>query len=150
MTFMRRLLLYRVGNRGLVLASLGLIWMLTAIGLLSEPRPKIGVPEELIPQDLRAVVLYLGPGLFAIAASVWKKLDPTAWGLLMLAPCARLTSFLVEWAFGVWIDGHRYPLAWLGLSSMMTVCFLLNRCAAGLDRLPPQPTLSSGEPVRSH
>ena len=140
---MPKRIVYRIGYRGIALLTLGLIWMFTGVGLLLEPRPKMGVPEEHIPQDVRAVVFYLLPGLIAILGGAFKRLDPTGWGLLMLAPAARFLSFALSPVLAALGILAAYPLWWLGCLSMATAMVLIWACAGGLDR----PPLRRGEAV---
>lgn len=122
------------GTRRQVLAALAIIWLLTAVGLLTDPQEKIpGLLHTYMPHEIRAAVWAL-PGLFGLVAVWWRRADAVAWGLLMVPPLERFVSFLFGWWFGF----GAYPAGWTGVLLYATVMFLINRCAKGLDR-PPTP-----------
>lgn len=122
------------GTRSQVLFALGLIWVLTAIALATDPQPKVpGLVHTYMPHVARALIWGL-PGLFALVAVWWRRVDATAWALLLIPPLERFVSFFFGWLFGF----GQYPAGWSGVLLYATVMFLINRCAKGLDR-PPTP-----------
>lgn len=118
-----------VGNRGAVLALLGLIWVLMGTVVHpSTPKP-ILIHERM---HLWATLLVWSlPGAIAVAAAVLRRIDPTAWGLLFVGPAVRLASYWWGWVTAA------YPPAWKGFLVWAAVAVLINRCAAGLDRSLP-------------
>jgi len=119
-----------VGNRGLVLMTLGIIWTLTGYGRLTNPPREVGLPHERV-NAWGLAALWALPGLFAIVAAIWRKLDATGWGLLSVPPGGMLLSYVAGFIFA----GYRGP--WLGACIYAAVVLLINRCAAGLDRSAP-------------
>lgn len=126
----RKLLAY-AGNRGLVLGLLGVIWLLTGIGLASDDRPPTGLVDEQLPLLVR-VAMWALPGAFAIVAVAWRRLDGWAWPLLIAPVGIRLCALL--WAIG---PGPGPSTVWRGVLVYLAVGFLIDRCAAGLDRPAP-------------
>lgn len=124
-----------IGNRGTVLGLLGLIWTLTGVGLISEPGRKYGVLDEHLPEEIRAA-LWLLPGLLALVAVALRKLDPWAWGLLILPVAIRGGSFLLGWigSYGPAELLGDYALGWRSVLLYASIGLMVNRCAAGLDR----------------
>lgn len=129
MTRHRRWFAY-VGNRGIVLGLLGMIWMLSAIGIALEPTRIPGLLDNLIPVPVRFCLFFI-PGFIAVLAVLVKQLDEWAWGLLILPIAVRFLSFTAGWAFGT------YPPGWRGAITLAATALLVNRCAAGLDRPAP-------------
>lgn len=128
------------GTRRQVLFALGLIWVLTAVALLTDPQDKVpGLLHTHMPAEARATV-WAVPGLFALVAVWWRSKDATAWALLFIPPLERFVSFLIGWGFGL----GAVPSGWQGVLLYATVMFLINRCAKGLDR-PPSPVPLSKE-----
>jgi hypothetical protein len=125
---MRRVLKTSVGNRGVVLALLGLIWMVLGTTVSEHSRPTL--IHEKFPL-WAAVLIWSVPGAFAVLAAIRHKLDPTAWGLLVIGPTVRAVSYGWGWAT------NAYPDGWRGLLVWAAVWLLVNRCAAGLDRPAP-------------
>lgn len=122
------------GTRRQVLFALGLIWILTAVALITDQQEKVpGLLHTYLPHQIRAAV-WAVPGLFALVAVWWRSRDATAWALLLVPPLERFVSFLIGWGFGL----GAYPAGWQGVLLYATVMFLINRCAKGLDR-PPTP-----------
>lgn len=119
-----------VGNRGIVLGMLGVVWALTAVGIATAPVTRAPLPDEQLPVWAR-VALWIGPGLLALLAVAWRRLDALAWGLLIMPAAIRLVSY----GFG-WLSGA-YPAGWRGACVYLAVVVLVNRCAAGLDRPAP-------------
>lgn len=119
-----------IGNRGIVLSLLGLLWILTAVGLLLDKTTRLGLPDEQLPLWLR-FSLWIIPGLAALVITWWKRLDEYAWTLLIVAPSIRLFSF----AYG-WLSGG-FPPGWRGMCVYAATVILVNRCGAGLDRPSP-------------
>ena len=128
MTPARRIGLH-VGNRGAVLALLGVIWVVLATTSRTGPQRPVLLHERL---PLWAnLVLWAVPGLVALVAVWWRRIDATAWGLLIAGPLVRLTSYWWGWVTGL------YPAGWRGFLVWLLVALLVNRCAAGLDRPLP-------------
>lgn len=125
---MRALASTRIGNRGVVLALLGLIWIVLGTTVSEHTHPTL-IHEQL--PVWAAVLIWSVPGTVALVATVWHGLDPTAWGLLIIGPTVRLASY--GWG---WIT-NAYPDGWRGLLVWAAVALLVNRCAAGLDRPAP-------------
>lgn len=119
------------GTRSQVLFTLGLMWVALAIGLTQAPQPRIEpLLHTHIPLPCR-VILWGAPGGVALLAVWWRRLDRTAWGLLLVPPFERFISFLLGWGLG-------YSQGWIGALIYGALVFLVNRCAKGLDR-PPSP-----------
>lgn len=114
-----------VGNRGAVLALLGVIWIV--VGTTAGHHESPTLIHERIPAWL-AVLIWSVPGSFALLAAWRHSLDATAWGALIFGPCVRLVSYALGWLTGA------YPPAWRGVLVWAAVAVLVNRCAAGLDR----------------
>lgn len=127
-----------VGNRGAVLAILGVLWILTAIGIASNPLVNRDgsrlLPYEHLPVWFR-VTLWAAPGLVAIFASAWRSWDPGAWALLIVPVAERTLAF--AWAWGVDLFDGGYPTAWRGFLVYAATGTLIYFCAAGLDQPPP-------------
>lgn len=123
-------LLVRVGNRGIVLSLLGFIWIITAIGIVSAPLERPGVPDDVFPPVFRAAIWGLA-GVVALIATWWKKWDALAWGMLILPVGMRLFSYLLGWVLGT------FPPGWRGICVYAATALLVNRCAKGLDRPAP-------------
>lgn len=119
-----------VGNRGIVLVLLGIIWALTGVGMMVEAPKKLGLPDDYLPISVR-IAAWLLPAIVALIAVFVRRLDGWAWGLLMLPVAMRLLSFSWGWATGT------YATAWRGTFLYLAVGLLIDRCAAGLDRPPP-------------
>jgi hypothetical protein len=119
-----------VGNRGIVLGLLGIIWVLSGVGAAVDPQHHPGLLHELIPAPVW-FALWFVPGFVAILAVLVKPLDEWAWGLLILPVAIRFLSFTAGWAFGT------YPPGWRGAITLAASALLVNRCAAGLDRPAP-------------
>lgn len=128
-----RRILFRVGNRGIVLTVLGFMWVITAFSLATTPIVRIGVPDENLPMWLRATFWGVA-GVVAIAGAWWKRLDDLAWGLLIFPLSVRLLSFI----YGL-ITSAAIPPGRLLISICIygAMALLVNRCAAGLDRPAP-------------
>lgn len=124
----RKLYAY-VGHRGIVLALLGVIWLILGIGLIDQP-PVVGFMLDWMPPQVWPA-LWIGPALVALVAAGWRRLDALAWGLLM-APCAeRCLSYGFAWLFGTFANAWRGTLVYAALGLM------IYHCAAGLDRPAP-------------
>ena len=123
----------RAGNRGAVLVILGVVWLV--MGTVVHPRvsdPTSDVPKPVLLHERlplwMTLLLWTLPGAIAIVAAFWKRLDPNGWGLLFVGPAVRLASYFWGWVTDV------YPAGWRGFIIWGAVAFLINRCAAGLDR----------------
>jgi hypothetical protein len=128
-TFWWRLFAY-IGNRGIVLSMLGVIWTVTAIGLYVDPYKRPGLPDDILPIPVR-IALWAVAGVVAVVATWWRRLDEYAWGLLIVAPSMRLLSYGYGWIFGT------FPPGWRSVLVYAATVLLVNRCAAGLDRPAP-------------
>lgn len=117
-----------IGNRGVVLALLGLIWIVLGTTVSEHHHPTL-IHEKL--PLWGAVLIWSAPGTVALVAAFVRRMDPTAWGLLIIGPTVRWVSY--GWG---WITSA-YPDGWRGLLVWSAVAVLVNRCAAGLDRPAP-------------
>lgn len=144
-TDVRKRIVAHTGNRGIALAMLGILWILTAVGIAFEPLRRAALLHELLPVWVR-VVLWGGPGVLALLASVWRKLDVDAWGWLIVPAVVTFTSFFFGWICSLlvriagwrWLDTWAYPSGWRGATTIAVFVVLIRVCAAGLDR--PAPT----------
>jgi hypothetical protein len=127
---MKRLVARYVGNRGIVLGLLGLIWFLRGFGTLLEPAPSLGLPVEHLPVWFQAG-MWIVPGVLAMLAVALRRLDAWAWGLLITPVGIHFVSFTLAWVLGTYNGG------WRGAMVFLAVAALINRCAAGLDRPAP-------------
>lgn len=127
---------WRIGNRGAVLVILGVLWLLTAVGIASAPISQAGrlLPYEHLPVWFR-VTLWAVPGLLAIVVAVWRRWDDLAWALLIVPVAERALSF--AWAWGVDMFTGGDPTAWRGFLVYAATGTLIYFCAAGLDQAPP-------------
>ena len=127
-----------IGNRGAVLVILGVLWILTAVGISSQPIPDRADGSKLLPYEHLPVwfrvALWVIPGLIAAASGVWRRWDQTAWALLIVPVAERGLSLL--WAMGVNVFGSSYPTAWRGFLVYAATGTLIYFCAAGLDQPP--------------
>lgn len=114
------------GNRGAVLACLGLVW---AIRGTAQPTTPLLMRDHLAWWAL--LLIWSVPGVVAIVAAVWPPADRMAWAVLSVAPTVWCGAFVWDWA-----TGHD-PAGWKGLTAWFIVAVLINRCAAGLDRPAP-------------
>jgi len=129
----------QVGNRGAVLLILGVLWILTAIGISNQPIPDRGVDTKLLPYEHLPVwfrvALWGVPGLVAVISAVWRVWDPAAWALLIVPVAERALSF--AWALGVHVFAGGYPTAWRGVLVYVGLGTLIYFCARGLDQPLP-------------
>lgn len=126
----RRKIFGYVGNRGIVLGTLGIIWMLSAIGIALEPVRPEGLLDSHIPIPVRFCLWFI-PGFVAVLAMGLRKMDEWAWMFLILPVVIRFFVFIVGWVTG------SYPPGWRGALVYAASVLLVNRCAAGLDRPAP-------------
>lgn len=119
-----------VGNRGIVLGLLGMIWVLTATGVALDPQKHHGLLHERLPVWLQ-FVLWFVPGFVAVLAIGVRRLDEWAWSLLITPIVVKGLSFFAGWVLGTYSPG------WRGAMVYAAVALLVNRCAAGLDRPAP-------------
>lgn len=131
---------YRVGNRGVVAFILGFIWFLIGASLLVAP-PPAPLPDKVIPAWIRAVA-WMVTGAFAmgwqLVTPARKHDDHNVWGLLMIMPAARFFTLVAAGIIDMFhFHGLDYQATWLGAAVWVTVVALIDRCAVGLDRLPP-------------
>lgn len=134
---MPKRLLKHAGNRGVALAMLGALWIVTAVGIGIAPLKRSQLlDEDLIPVWGR-VLLWGLPGILAVVASVWKRFDADAWGWLFVPVGIRFLSFLFGWLASVfgW-ERYAYPDGWRGATSIAVFIVFIRACAAGLDRSP--------------
>lgn len=129
---MPRLLKY-AGNRGAVLVILGVLWILTAYGIATNPIPVTGrlLPYEYLPVWSR-VALWAVPGLFAVVSALLRRWDPVAWMLLIVPVAERAIGFAFAWGTDL-VDGG-YPTAWRAFLSYAVTGVLIYFCARGLDQ----------------
>lgn len=120
----------RIGNRGIVLSILGLLWIVTGVGVAVQPLNRAGLPDDIFPVWLRAAI-WITSGAVALVATWKRRWDETAWGLLILPLSMRLLSYGYGWIF------NTYPPAWRSVFVYAAMALLVNRCAAGLDRPGP-------------
>jgi hypothetical protein len=133
---------YYVGNRGVMLFILGLIWALIGVGTVTAPRT-VPLPDSIIPLWVRSL-FWIMPGIYAMA---WTLLTPmmrtddhNVWALLMVGPTARFVTYVAAGIMDVFNIGHdqeRYRGILLGVLVWLAVLAMVDRCAVGLDRLPP-------------
>ncbi len=126
-----------IGNRGAVLIILGVLWLLTAIGIATVPIPSRAgglLPYEHLPVWFR-VALWAAPGSIALIAALYRQWDPIAWALLIAPVAERTLSFL--WAWGVNMFDGGFPTAWRGFLVYSATGTLIFFCARGLDRPAP-------------
>lgn len=119
-----------VGNRGIVLGMLGLIWSLTAVGVAVDPVRDPGLLHTQLPNPV-SYALWAIPGFVAVLSVAVRRLDAWAWALLIAPVAVRFLSYLTGFAF------NTYPDGWRGAAVYMGTAVLINRCAAGLDRPAP-------------
>lgn len=117
----------RVGNRGTVLGLLGVIWLVSGIGLADQPQ-RVGLVDEHLPDSVRAA-LWIVPGAYAMLAAWWRRLDEWAWALLIAPLAVGLVARVIAWA-----TSTGPPAVWRGALIFLALGLLVNRCAAGLDR----------------
>lgn len=133
---MKQRIVNHIGNRGIALAMLGVLWILTAVGIAIEPLKRTQILDERLPVWLR-VCLWGLPGLLALAACVWRKLDADAWGWLIVPAAIRFASFFAGWVASLvgW-ESFAYPEGWRGATTIAVFVVFIKTCAAGLDRPP--------------
>lgn len=128
-------------NRRTALFLLGLLWFLTALGiLLSTTEPNRLIPHERLPVSVRVTVWAL-PGLVAWVSVWWRRLDAVGWIALCIPPLERFASFAWAWIDSLtdwWLWDHSPGIgtAWRSALVYLTIIVLIVICAAGLDRLP--------------
>lgn len=123
-----------IGNRGIALAMLGILWILTAIGIALEPLHRSALLEERLPVWVRVAMWGL-PGVLALLAVGWRKLDADAWGWLIAPAAVRFVSFFFGWICSLigW-DAFSFPQGWRGATAIAVFVVFIRVCAAGLDR----------------
>jgi predicted membrane channel-forming protein YqfA (hemolysin III family) len=124
----------RAGYRGAALLLIGILWCLTGAGVIVAPLKRAELIDESLPIQLR-IFLWMGPGLLALVAAVWRKYDPLAWGWLIVPAVVRFVSFTFGWFCSLvgW-ERWSYPEGWRGATSTAVFVALLIVCAKGLDR----------------
>lgn len=140
----RRLMVWAsryIGNRGVVLFTLGFMWFVYGVGIfVDDDARSVGLPEDWFPYWVRGLWWCI-PGSVAMLCAVRRKgtEDATAWGLLMLPVFIRWGSICVAWIMDLTNSGHwqHYPRPWAGFTIFLAFIVLIDRNAAGLDRLPP-------------
>jgi hypothetical protein len=132
---MRHRLLRVTGYRGIALGLLGVIWVLTAVGITSGARPRVGFLDEYAPLWARSAV-WLWPGLFAILAAMWRRWDSWAWTALIFPVALGLLVRVAALATQPF-TGEAPPGVLIGVLLYTTVALLIYVCAAGLDRPLP-------------
>lgn len=131
--------LKRAGNRGAVLMILGVLWILTAIGISGQPIPPRPPGSRLLPYEHLPVwfrvALWAAPGVIAVASGLTRRWDVTAWMLLIVPAAERSLSY--AWAVVVDLfDPGSYSTAWRGFLVYAATGTLIYFCAAGLDQPP--------------
>jgi hypothetical protein len=136
---MKRMLVNRIGNRGLALGLLGVLWILMALGVAIAPlRREELLDEHLLPVWARAA-LWAGPGFLALAALHWRKFDASAWGWLMVPAAVRFLSYLIGWvSYLAGYEEFAYRDGWRGATTIAVFVVFIRICAAGLGRQDPQ------------
>lgn len=135
---MKQRLVNHIGNRGIALGLLGILWILMAVGVAVAPmRREELLDEHYLPTWVRAA-MWAGPGVVALIAIRWKKYDPDAWGWLIVPAAMRFFSFLVGWvSFLVGYEPFAYPDGWRGATTIAVFVVFIRICAAGLGRQDP-------------
>jgi len=133
---MPKRLLKHAGNRGVALAMLGVLWILTAIGIGIAPLKRTTLLDEQFPVWIR-VALWGLPGILAVVASMRKSLDADAWGWLLVPVVVRFVSYAFGW-IASWFGWQQfaYPDGWRGATSIAMFVVFITACARGLDRSP--------------
>jgi len=131
---MPKRLLRHAGNRGVALAMLGVLWVLTAIGIGLAPLKRSQLLDEQFPLWVRVAMWGL-PGILAIGASMYRKLDADAWGWLFVPVLVRFISYAFGWVCSLigW-ERFAYPDGWRGSTSIAIFIVFITACARGLDR----------------
>lgn len=96
----------RIGRRGASLLTLGVIWGLFGLSMISAPAAPAGVSlYELIPQQVFAV-LWIASSLVAIVSAGFTTPGHDAWGFIaLIVPLLiRVASF--TWAWVMFLVGH--------------------------------------------
>lgn len=128
-------------HRRAALGLLGLLWLLTALGiLLATAEPNRLIPHERLPVGVR-VAVWAVPGVVAWVAVLWRQLDTAAWVALCFPPLERFASFTWAWIDSLtdwWLWDHSPGIgtAWRSALVYLTIIVYTIICAAGLDRLP--------------
>ena len=136
---MKKRFIRRFGHRGIALALLGFLWVLTAVGIALAPLERGRLLDERLPVWLR-VALWGVPGLLAVAAAFWRSLDADAWGWLLVPVVVRFLSFFAGWVFSLaGKESGAYPDGWRGAITTAVFIVFIMTCAAGLDRPQPPP-----------
>lgn len=128
-------------NRRQVLFLLGLLWLLTAVGIATtNAEPNRLIPHERLPVEVRCAVWAL-PALVAWAGVWVRSIDGVAWTALCIPPLERFASFAWAWIDHLtdwWLWSHSPGIASASRSALVygAIVYLIIKCAAGLDRLP--------------
>lgn len=138
-------------NRRQVLFLLGLLWLLTAVGIATATtEPNKLIPHERLPVEVRCAV-WAVPALVAWAGVWVRRIDGIAWTALCIPPLERCSSF--TWAYvdsltNWWWWSHSAGIASASRSALVyaAIVYLIIKCAAGLDRLPVR--ADDGEQLR--
>lgn len=132
-----RRLAARIGNRGVALGMLGVLWILFAVGLAVAPLKRTTLLDERLPVWIR-IGLWGLPGVLALVASVRTKYDADAWGWLCVPVAIRFVSYLVGWISSLLgIESLAFADGWRGATTIAVFVVFIRVCAAGLDRPPP-------------
>lgn len=133
---MKQRIARHIGNRGAVLIVLGSLWLLTAVGIATQPVTQLGrlLPYEYLPVPLR-IALWAFPGLVAVGSGLTRRWDVSAWTLLIVPVTERAISFAFAWGITLFND-HYYPGAWRGFLVYAATGTLIYFCARGLDQTP--------------
>jgi hypothetical protein len=139
---------YHVGNRGVAAFIIGVLWTLIGISMLLDANTQY-LPDSILPTWLRSL-FWIVPGAYAmgwqLATPMWKHDDHNVWGALMLGPSARFFTYLAASVMDMLNIGPHddtghvidYRGTVIGMLVWLAVIALIDRCAVGLDRLPPE------------
>ena len=135
---MKQRIVNRIGNRGLALGLLGVLWILMALGVAIAPmRRDELLDEHFLPVWARAA-LWAVPGVMALIAVHWRRFDPDAWGWLIVPAAVRFVAFLVGWvSYLVGYEPWAYRDGWRGATTIAVFVVFIRICAAGLGRQDP-------------
>lgn len=109
----REAVAHRLGRRGATLLTLGTVWVVIGISIVTAPPPDVTHLHDMLPIPLR-VVLWVGPGLVAAASAAKPRGadDTVAFTALVLAPLVRSGSY--AWSWVVHQLNVAFDLGWEG------------------------------------
>lgn len=130
----------RLGRRGVILMILGLVWVLTGVGIVANPVVReagVFIPHEnLLPDMFRAAAWGLS-GLVAVWAALRRRCDDTpGYIAIMVMPLERTFSYLVAYLIYVisgWLEPHvdsitqtGYERGWIAAGTWFAVVTLVH------------------------